>query len=828
MKLRSKLSAIAISLLSTVALSPFAALADETEKTEDILTHLGSYSTGYSDAEGGVAEIVAYNSDNKKFYLVNGREKKIDIVSLQDIREGETHQELTLEKRVDVSTLIPDFTFGDITSVSVNCEKQLVAVAVQAQDYKTPGAILLLDYNGGYLAHYNAGVQPDMVTFSPDGKYVLSADEGEPREGYGGNTVDPQGSVTIVDLAAKTAKTVTFEDWDSKRDELINSNVILKQGINPSRDFEPEYIAVDSQGKTAYVALQEANAIAALDIEQGEFTAINSLGFKDHSQAGNEIDVVKDKAVNITGANLQGVYMPDGITIYENHGNTYILTANEGDASEWGQGENEYTNLTEVEVGVDEKGKKAVAEVLDNTKLEGLPDNSANYILGGRSFSIYQVTDARLTQIFDSGSDFERITAAAYPEYFNASNKNNKLDSRSDAKGPEPESVALMQVEDKTYAVIGLERIGGIMVYDITDPADAKQVNYLNSRDFTVDFPDSGTDPRQGDISPEGICTVEPGNSPTGTALILTANEVSGTVTLCQFDKDVKTVTNQDGSVTKTVKNPGKGITTATTTYTDGVIVKTVTAKDGGITAAVTLPDNLKKTQVTIPVFNMSNDMVLYKVEGDKKTILPKTAAGENGLRVTLTESAQLTVAANPKAFNDVKENSWAKEAISFVTARELFIGTAQGIFEKDSPMARSMMATVIHRLEGEPQGGENIFPDVDANSWYGKAVAWAGKEGIVEGDGQGFKPEDHISREEIVTMVYRYAKYLDMDMTADTEALKRFPDAPDVADWAVAAMTWAVDKGIIQGMPNGEIDPEGTATRGHLAAIFQRLINLM
>src|SRR5699024_8218515 len=169
-------------------------------------------------------------------------------------------------------------------------------------------------------------------------------------------------------------------------------------------------IAVSSDSSKAYVALQEANAIAVLDLESGAFTGIHSLGFKDHRVAGNEIDAVKDKEINLKWENLMGVYMPDGISIYETGGKTYLLTANEGDASEWGS----YTNMTETNINGE------TVEVLDKAKMEGLPSvpSQVNFILGGRSFSIYEVTADGLLQVFDSGSDFENITAAAYPDYF--------------------------------------------------------------------------------------------------------------------------------------------------------------------------------------------------------------------------------------------------------------------------------------------------------------------------------------------------------------------------------------------------------------------------
>ena len=507
------------------------------------LEKIAGYSTGYSDQEGGVAEIVAYSQDNQKCYLVNGREQKLDIVSLAGLTAGEGAQSLTLEQRLDVSQMIPDFAFGDLTSVAVDPVHDRVAVAVQAEDYAAKGAILLLNYDGEYLAHYPAGVQPDNVTFSPDGRYVLSANEGEPRQGYENGT-DPQGSVTIVDLAAETPapNTVTFEAFDAQREALTQANVILKQGLNPSTDFEPEYIAVDGESATAYVALQEANSIAVLDLASGQFTGVYSLGFKDHSQPGNELDANKeDKQAKLQNEAFMGVYMPDGISLYEAGGKTFLLTANEGDASEW----EEYANITTVVTGtVEEDGETTdvEVEVLDKTKLDGLPavEEGTHFTLGGRSFSLYEVTQDGLTQVFDSGSDFESITAQAYPDHFNASNKNNKLDSRSDAKGPEPESVTVNLVEGKPYAYVGLERIGGVMVYDLSDPANPAFVEYVNTRDFSVDFPEAGTDPAQGDVSVEGMCAVPASASPTGQALLLTANEVSGTVAVFQHSQQAE------------------------------------------------------------------------------------------------------------------------------------------------------------------------------------------------------------------------------------------------------------------------------------------------
>ena len=133
---------------------------------------------------------------------------------------------------------------------------------------------------------------------------------------------------------------------------------------------------------------------------------------------------------------------------------------------------------------------------------------------------MYEVTDSGLTLVYDSGSDFETITAEKLADYFNCSNDKIKLDNRSGKKGPEPETVTTGTVDGKTYAFIALERIGGVMVYDISDPAGAKFVNYINSREFE--------DAIQGDVSPEGLRFVPAANG--RKAMLLAACEVSGTL----------------------------------------------------------------------------------------------------------------------------------------------------------------------------------------------------------------------------------------------------------------------------------------------------------
>ena len=374
-------------ILSTVMVSIMIVSIFETKivnaESNSFMEKVASFSTGSSSEDGGAAEIVKYNKDNNKFYVINGIKSKIHIVSLDT-----NNLYLKADKEIDVKEFVEKdgFSYGDITSISINNDRKEIAVAVQEADYNKSGKIVIVDYDGNLKAIYNCGVQPDMITYTPDSKYLLTANEGEPRNGVGEGIGDPQGSVSIVNLESGESKLATFEKFDENREELLNNKVILMKGANPSVDLEPEYITVDSSSSKAYVSLQEANSIATLDIESGEFISVKGLGFKDHSKEGNEIDVVKDKEINIKiEENLYGVYMPDSITLYEANGQKYILTANEGDAREFG----EFNALTDIKIG----GKKV--EVLDSSKFDGL-DADKNYILGGRSFSIWNADTMEL------------------------------------------------------------------------------------------------------------------------------------------------------------------------------------------------------------------------------------------------------------------------------------------------------------------------------------------------------------------------------------------------------------------------------------------------
>ncbi|MDY5987947.1 MAG: choice-of-anchor I family protein [Lachnoclostridium sp.] len=487
----------------------------------------GRHNSGAMNEDGGSLEIVTYNPVNGYAYAVSGVKGKLIAVDLNGKLDGDEVVSLA-GTEYDVKALVDGFAYGDMTSVAVSPDGSKLAVAIQAENYADNGVVALFVCNNDgsleLLSTVTVGVQPDMLTFAGNGT-ILTADEGEPREGS--DAVDPKGSVTIITIDganSMNAKSAYFDNFDGKREELTSAGVLVQKGIYPSTDFEPEYIAV--AGNTAYVSLQEANAVAVLDIASGEFTNVYPLGFQNYGTT--KVDLEKNGTIELKNyENVYGIKMPDGISVAEIDGKTYLFTANEGDSrADWPGFDNEYENKTSPTGNVTLDSKVVW---FNATMWDGL-DNEKAYVFGGRSFSIYEATAGGLNLVFDSGSEFEQVTAEKLPDYFNASNDKISLDNRSGKKGPEPESVVTGTVDGKTYAFIAIERIGGVMVYDITDPANAKFANYINSREFDEAI--------KGDVSPEGLCFVSASDSKSGNALLLTACEVSGTLAVyeCRYN----------------------------------------------------------------------------------------------------------------------------------------------------------------------------------------------------------------------------------------------------------------------------------------------------
>ncbi|WP_157930700.1 choice-of-anchor I family protein [Glycomyces xiaoerkulensis] len=526
MRKRLFIPALAVGLTAAAFPTAFADAQDGAGPAIE-LTALGSYANGSFDASA--AEIVAYDAGTRRLFVVNAEAGVVDVLDASD----PAHPEKLFE--IDASAAVEE-TGWTVNSVAVH--DGLVAVAAEPPVKTDTGRAILFTADGEPVDHVPAGALPDSVAFTPGGGHLLVAGEGEPADDY---SADPPGTVTVVDTADFTAATADFTAWDGTGApdgvRVFGPEGTLETDDAVSTNLEPEYI-VAADEHTAYVTLQENNAIAVLDVDAAEITAIHPLGVKDHLLEGNELDASnRDDAIDIAPWPVYGYYLPDGFDLHTAGGETYLVTANEGDARDW-DAYSEEARVADLELCADadrfagmDLAELQAEEHLGRLKVTtsaGLTESGCYdelYSYGGRSFSIW-TADGEL--VFDSGSDFERIIAETHPDHFNADNDENEFDSRSDDKGPEPEDVAVGAVGDRTYAFIGLERQGGIMIYDITDPASASFVDYGTERDFAVE-PGEGD---AGDLAPESIVFIDGDRSPTGRPMLAVGNEVSGTTTL--------------------------------------------------------------------------------------------------------------------------------------------------------------------------------------------------------------------------------------------------------------------------------------------------------
>ncbi|MDA0866966.1 MAG: choice-of-anchor I family protein [Cyanobacteria bacterium] len=533
-----------IRLLATLAAPAALLLGALAAPAEAIsLKPIGTYESGAFDE--GAAEISAFAPGVNRLFVTTANANTIDVLDLSDPTA------ISKLFQIDLSPY-----GGGINSVAYNsADGGYIAAAVESDPAQDPGKVVFFDLDGIFQNALTVGALPDMVTFTPDGSKLLVANEGEPS-GYEAGDVDPEGSVSIIDVSGGVlgltdadVNFATFNAFDSQKQDLIDAGVrIFGPGASVSQDLEPEYIAVSEDGKTAYVSLQENNAIAILNLETGEFEEIVPLGFKDHNTAGNGLDASdRDDAINIANHPVLGMYQPDAIATYTVGGQTYIVTANEGDAREY-DGFAEEERVKDLDLA-DTFGSEAERESLQADEAIGrltvtttLGENAdgeyeALYAFGTRSFSIWD-EDGNL--VWDSGDQFEQKLAALLPDDFNATNdENDSFDNRSDNKGPEPEGVTIGAIGGKVFAFIGLERIGGVMVYDVTDPTNPVFATYTNNRDFSGDA-EAGT---AGDLGPEGLIFISREDSPTGQNLVVVTNEISGTTTVYKAVPEPGTVT---------------------------------------------------------------------------------------------------------------------------------------------------------------------------------------------------------------------------------------------------------------------------------------------
>ena len=454
----------------------------------------------------GSAEITTFDpATNRLFAVNNGTTNKIDVIDMAN------------PASISVVKSISMLPYGGYVN-SVDVKNGLLAAAIESTNKQASGKVIVFNTSTlKEIASVNVGSLPDMVVFSPDGKFILTANEGEPNDAY---TTDPAGSVSIINVGNNyTVTTFDFAGFVSQLSALSGQGFrVFGPGKNFVNDIEPEYITVSSDSKTAWVTLQENNAIAEIDILSATIKKIMPLGFKDYSAPGNAFDFSdRDGAIAFKNAPVFGTYMPDAIASYNYNGTTYLFTANEGDAREYA-GFAEVKRLGTVMLdpvafptGATLKTDAQLGRLNITTTLgdkDGDGDFDAIYSFGARSFSVWNASTGAL--VWDSKNELDV--------------KCNELgvydDTRSDDKGAEPEAITIGRVGSKMVAYVGMERTDAVAVYDISDPTKPSFIKAFKTGD-----------------APEGLLFIPASKSPIGQSLVVVSSENDGVVKIYKANK---------------------------------------------------------------------------------------------------------------------------------------------------------------------------------------------------------------------------------------------------------------------------------------------------
>ncbi len=496
------------------------------------------------------AEISAYDSGSHRLFTTSS--SGLQIIDLSNPATPTLIATLDMRAAANGS-----HNSTDITSVAV--KNGIVAVTIPDDsiagsdaDKANNGRVAFFSAaSGNFIGSVEVGAHPDMLTFTPDGKKILVANEGEMSATAG---VNGAGSISIIDIETGEVTAVTFDAFNGQEAALRAAGVRITNGVSASLDFEPEYIAISPDGLSAMITLQENNAVAILDIATATITSIVPLGLKDWSLPGNVLDASDDGPANPTSTRIRNepifsMYMPDAISSFQVGTQTYYVMANEGDDRDDFLATDETIRLGNAGYDLDntlfpneaalranaELGRLTVSRIDGDTDGDGDFDRIVGY--GGRSFSI---VDANGNRVFDSAGLIEQAVALLTPSLHNADSGLTTLsDTRSDNKGPEPEGITVGQINGRTYAFVSLERAGGgNMVFDLTNPADVTFTTYVRT---------------EGDVSPEGTLFIPASESPNGQDLLILSNEVSNSISIYQATSLVPgLITGTEGNDTLT------------------------------------------------------------------------------------------------------------------------------------------------------------------------------------------------------------------------------------------------------------------------------------
>jgi hypothetical protein len=449
--------------------------------------------------DAGAAEISAYDPKTVRLFVVNnGTVNKIDVIDFKNLPA------LTVIKSIDMAP------YGGLVN-SVSVSDGLLAAAIESVNKQQPGKVVIFrtsDYSEVKIIP--VGALPDMVTFSPDGKYILTANEGEPSADY---LTDPVGTVSIISVKQDfSVVNIDFSSFAGSQTMLQNGGLrVFGPNAGFVQDMEPEYVAVSDDSRTAWVTLQENNAIAMIDLQSKSVTKIFPLGFKNYNVTQNGIDPSdRDSKVSFGEWPVKGMFQPDGIAFLMKEGLPFLFTANEGDVREY-NAFNEAKRIGSLTLDPtvfpnapslllpEQLGRLNVTSTLGDIGKDN--DFDELYSFGARSFSVWNGNTGAL--VYDSKNELEQKSL----EHFFYD------DGRSDDKGVEPEGITLGVVGNRNIAFVGLERADAVAIYDVTNPANPKFLQIVQSGD-----------------GPEGVLFISAKESPIKQSLLVVSSENDGVI----------------------------------------------------------------------------------------------------------------------------------------------------------------------------------------------------------------------------------------------------------------------------------------------------------
>ena len=505
-----------------------------TPSNELNLQLLTSFSNGATGTNS--AEIVAFDPTTDRLYIANSIGQKMDVVNFSNPA---------------VPVLITSISMAPYGGInSIVAKNGIVAVAIENANAQLNGSVVFFDQNGVFQNQVTVGAMPDMIAFNQDYTKILTANEGEPNATY---SSDPEGSVSIINISggitALTQANVTnisLSQYNGQEVALRAQGIrIFTSSASVAQDLEPEYIAVSTDNTKAYVTLQENNALLTIDLLTNTIVSLTPFGYSSYAAGSNNALDASDQSgmVLITGdLPIKGAYMPDAMTYKTIGSQGYLFTANEGDSREFGS-VIDANRISSTTFNLLDATAFPDASILRNNKFlgrlsalkySGDTDGDGDYdelhVMSGRSFSIWNPTTG--AQVFDSKDMIEQIIAnhPTFSTLFNASNTvgTPALKNRSDDKGPEVEGIAVHQFNGHTYVFAALERVGGVMIFNVDNPTTPIYVGYANNR--------SASNPNGPDLGAEGIIVIDAQDSPNGQHLVLLANEVSSTLSIFQMN----------------------------------------------------------------------------------------------------------------------------------------------------------------------------------------------------------------------------------------------------------------------------------------------------